>query len=51
MMEGEEEEDEWQRQQFTKNSRSLAICQKLQTNLKKLKIVGKIKEKQEKKYF
>jgi len=34
-----------------KNSCSLAICQKLQTNFKKLKIVGKKKEKQEKKSF
>jgi len=35
-----------------KNSCSLlAICQKLQTNFKKLKIVEKKKEKQEKKYF
>jgi hypothetical protein len=39
MMEGEEEDDEWRQQQFMKNSRSLAICQKLQTNFKKLKIV------------
>jgi len=30
-----------------KNSCSLAICQKLQTNFKKLKIVGKKKETRE----
>jgi hypothetical protein len=51
MMEGEEEDDKWRQQQFMKNSHSLAICQKLQTNFKKLKIVEKKKEKQEKKYF
>jgi hypothetical protein len=34
-----------------KNSCNLAICQKLQTNFKELKIVEKKKEKQEKKYF
>jgi len=34
-----------------KNSSSLAICQKLQTNFKKLKIVEKKHEKQEKKSF
>jgi hypothetical protein len=50
MMEGEENDDEWQQQQFMKNSHSLAICQKLQTNFKKLKIVEK-KKKQEKKSF
>jgi hypothetical protein len=34
-----------------KNSCSLAICQKLKTNFKKLKIVEKKLEKQEKKSF
>jgi hypothetical protein len=33
-----------------KNSCSLAICQKLKTNFKKLKIVEKKLEKQEKKF-
>jgi predicted nuclease with RNAse H fold len=48
MMEGEEDYDEWRRQQqFMKNSRSLAICQKLQTNFKKLKIVEKKKKTRE----
>jgi hypothetical protein len=28
----EEDDDEWQQEQFMKNSCSLAICQKLQTN-------------------
>jgi hypothetical protein len=43
MMKGEENDDEWRQQQFMKNSHSLAICQKLQTNFKKLKIVEKKK--------
>jgi hypothetical protein len=50
MMEGEEEEeDEWQ--QFMKNSRRLAICQKLQTNFKKLKIVEKKKRNKRRNLF
>ncbi len=51
MMEGEEEDNGWWQEQFMKNSRSLAICQKLQTNFKKLKIVERKERKKRRNLF
>jgi hypothetical protein len=51
MMEGEDDDDKWRQQQFMKNSCSLAICQKLQTNFKKLKIVVKKKRNKRRNLF
>jgi hypothetical protein len=51
MMDGEDDDDEWRQQQFMKNSRSLAVCQKLQTNFKTLKIVEKKKRNKRRNLF
>jgi hypothetical protein len=50
MME-EEEDNKWRQEQFMKNSCSFAICKKLQTNFKKLKIVEKKKRNKRRNLF